>query len=121
MLSVYDRISKLANDASLGERMRLPYCAILNLTSKEDIISFTQDYIKHYTLKQAKYDISYMLGFFDIEDRKLWKEAVGDVIPVDVLYNRCERELYKFFIYVDENGNELETFYNKEKGNHQSK
>jgi hypothetical protein len=120
MLSVYDRICKLANDASLGERTRLIHCAVLNLTTVDDIVSFTNDYIRHYTLQEAKYEIAYHLGFFEIEDRKLWKKAVGDVIPIDVLYNRSERELYKFFIYVDNSGNELEEFYNEEKGNHQS-
>ena len=120
MLSVYDRIVKLASDASMGERLRIPYYAILNLSTVEDIVSFTNDYIRHFTKQTAKYDIAYMLGFFDIDDRKLWKEAVGDIIPVDVLYNRSERELFRFFTYIDESGKELEEHYNKEKGNHQS-
>lgn len=120
MLSVYDRMLKLANDASLGEVMRIAYVAILNLTDEEDIKSFTVEHIKHYP-STAKQDIQYMLGFFDIDDRKLWQKAVGDVIHIDVLYNRCERELYKFFMYVDDKGKDLPPFYNKEKGNHQSK
>lgn len=120
MLSVYDRILKLANDASLGERLRIAYTAILNLTSEDDIRDFTFDLIKHYPFT-AKQDIQYMLAFFEIDDRRLWKKAIGDIIHIDVLYNRCERELYKFFIYVDSKGKDLPPFYNEEKGNHQSK
>lgn len=120
MLSVYDRILKLANNASMGDRYRIAYTAILNLTSIEDIRSFTNDLIRQYPIT-GKEDIRYMLCFFDIEDRKLWKSAIGDIIPIEVLYNRCERELYKYFKFVDDNGNDLEYYYNEEKGNHQSR
>lgn len=96
----------------------LPYTAILNLSNVDDIKEFTKEYVKMYETTGKK-DIPYMLSFMSYEDRILWNKAVGDIVHIDLYYNRPERELDRFFEYVNGKGELLAEFTNPEKGQHQ--
>lgn len=122
MITVYERMVKLFPDGSQGEQYNLIFGAILNLKSEIEIKEFVQDYKKF--RPNWRYEIAYALGFYSKEDRELWHNAVGDIIGINILLNRSERELYTQFEFVDDKGNSLpeyNDYVNPEKGNHQSK
>lgn len=121
-LHVYDRIFKLTADTSMGDVRAVIHAAILNLTSLEDIREFTKTYILQHPT-HGRNDIQWVLGMFEIEDRQLWKDAVGDIVAIDVLHNRSEREYYRYITYCNNKKEELTKYteyYNTNKGQHQS-
>lgn len=119
MGQVYNRILKLCGDPQ-PDRMNLPYMAILNLKSENDIKEFVKDYKINEPI-HWRTDIAYLLGHFDRKDRLLWDKAVGDIIGINIQLNRWERELYTQYEFVDEKGEKIELKENTEYGKHQSK
>lgn len=94
--------------------------AVLNLDNIEDIQYFYKKH-KEYVPLWVDYDIRYCLSLSNMETRILWKEALD--IPIDILYNRSERDAYKYFLYVDDKGEPLDeenNYENKEKGMHKN-
>lgn len=120
MSEVYDRVLNSIGRIGQGERMNIPFMAINILSDKDEIVEFVNHYRKMYP-STWQYDIHYMLGHFDIEDRKLWDNAVGHKVGIDVLYNRSEVELYANHEYVDEDGEPIELKKNERKGYHTSR
>ena len=121
-LPVYQRMLKLRPQSSAmsGERLAVVFVAGLNLINEDDINEFFEEH-KRMAPMHYKNDIQYALSFLSMETRKLWKKALKDKIYIDVLYNRSERELYKYVEFVKANGDSLVKYNehtNDEKGNH---
>lgn len=119
---LYHRLLVLrpTSNYNLGERLAVTMVAVLNLTEIEDIKYFYNKH-KEYVPLHVDYDIRYCLSLADMETRKLWKEAIGDEVFIDILYNRSERDAYKYFLFVDKKGEPIEkqnNHENKEKGMH---
>jgi len=116
--AVYDRILKTTYD---NDHISLAFNAILNLTDIQEIKDFTDDY-KKFNPGCWQNDIAYAIEFFDdIEHKKIWHTAVGDIIGISVLKNRSEKELYTRFHYVDGKYKTIPNKVNSEAGKHQNK
>lgn len=121
-LPVYQRMLKLRpqTSANLGERLAVVFVAGLNLDNENDIIEFFEEH-KRVVPMHYRQDVQYALSFLSIETRKLWQKALGDRIHIDILYNRSERDAYKWIEFVKSNGDtlsEYNDYTNENKGMH---
>lgn len=116
--AVYTRILKTTYD---NDHISLAFNAVLNLTDIQEIKDFVADY-KKFNPCQWQHDIAYATEFFDdIEHKKIWFEAVGDIIGINPLMNRSDRELYTRFHYVDGDYKTVEIKVNDQAGLHKNK
>lgn len=116
--AVYNRIVKTTFD---NDHISLAFNGVLNLTDIQEIRDFVTDY-RRFNPSNWQYDISYALEFFDdIDHKKIWFEAVGDIIGINIFMIRSERELYTRFHYVDGKYNTIPNVVNVEAGKHQNK
>ena len=120
-MSVYTRMSKLVTNKSIGEKLEIIFTAANNLVLEDEILEFAKEYKLLHPI-DYKYEIQYVLSFYPISYKSLWKKALMDFIFIDELLTRSETELYAYVEYVDKEYrpiDELNTYTNKEKGMHQ--
>ena len=121
-MSVYSRMLKLRIDPSSGEKLEVIFAAAMHLEDEGEIREFATEYSRMNPI-DYKHDIQYVLSFYTIEHRKLWHNALKDFIFIDILYNRNEKELYRWQEYVNTKYKPLKkyaNFSNEEKGQHQN-
>ena len=107
MGQVYDRIVKLNGADQAGDsNYNLPFMAILNLKTADEIREFVLDYKKMYPADYQD-SISFILGYFKLEDRELWKSAVGDLVGINLQLNRSEKKLATQFTWIDVKNKEI--------------
>lgn len=107
MGKVYDRILKLNGaDQSGDANLNLVFMAILNLKSKDEIREFVLDYKRIYP-GEYRDNISFILGYFKLSDRELWKESVGDLVGVILQLNRSEKKLATQFTWINGKNQEI--------------
>ena len=123
-VSVYDRMLKLANGQgttgyNAGDSDYLPFVAAINLTARSEIVKFLDVY-KQMFPDHWRRNIVYALEHTNINIRTIWKQEVGDIIPINLYMHRSPNEMLIDKEWVDEKGGPIQLVTNKERGQHQS-